>query len=307
MSTKKINAGSKSINKKSKTNIVDSDNKIMRKKSNIKRSRVIKKINSGSKTMKKPDNAHKDTKVCIKCKQIRNKNEMVPGRIYCEECHNEAIKQDKIICNSCGELKKLDEIAKRRTFCRICKRSRDLESYHRNKENPAKKKKRKKWAKKYHQTYLKKPETIDRISVYRNTSTYKRHRLEWQRNYLATNIQARIASRMRTRIRECIKNRTDRSMDLLGCPMEQLIAWLEYNFNDNISWSNYGSYWHMDHLTPCASFDMTKKADQFVCFNWTNIVPCEANKNLSKGAKIDKKLIRYYDNRCNDFIDDFSS
>ena len=63
----------------------------------------------------------------------------------------------------------------------------------------------------------------------------------------------------------------------------------------------------MDHLRPCASFDMTKESDRYECFNWSNVVPCEARENESKSATIDKKLIKYYDKCCNEFIDEYTS
>jgi len=52
-----------------------------------------------------------------------------------------------------------------------------------------------------------------------------------------------------------------------------------------MSWDNYGSYWHIDHIRPCASFDLTDPEQQKDCFDFTNLQPLEAKENIRKGAK----------------------
>ncbi len=84
-------------------------------------------------------------------------------------------------------------------------------------------------------------------------------------------------------------------MEILGCSIEQIRAWLEYNFDDDMNWENMGSYWHIDHVKPCASFDFAEdEEDIYECFGWKNLRPCEGTENISKGDKVDKKLIEKY-------------
>ena len=52
-----------------------------------------------------------------------------------------------------------------------------------------------------------------------------------------------------------------------------------------MTWDNHGE-WHIDHIKPCASFDLTDADQQRECFNYTNLQPLWAKDNLSKGAKI---------------------
>ena len=50
-----------------------------------------------------------------------------------------------------------------------------------------------------------------------------------------------------------------------------------------MSWDNYKhNGWHMDHIRPCASFDLTDKKQQLVCFNWINLTPAWAKDNVRK-------------------------
>ena len=50
-----------------------------------------------------------------------------------------------------------------------------------------------------------------------------------------------------------------------------------------MSWENRSlSTWHIDHIRPCESFDLTDKEQQKVCFNYRNQQPLPAKENLSK-------------------------
>jgi hypothetical protein len=51
-----------------------------------------------------------------------------------------------------------------------------------------------------------------------------------------------------------------------------------------MSWNNYGK-WHLDHIKPCASFDLSKKQEQKICFHYSNFQPLWAKDNLIKGLK----------------------
>jgi HNH endonuclease. len=53
-----------------------------------------------------------------------------------------------------------------------------------------------------------------------------------------------------------------------------------------MSWDNYGrDGWHIDHIRPCASFDLTDPEQQRQCFHYTNLQPLWAADNIRKGAK----------------------
>jgi hypothetical protein len=67
--------------------------------------------------------------------------------------------------------------------------------------------------------------------------------------------------------------------------VEQLRQHLEAQFTDGMSWDNYGrDGWHIDHIRPCASFDLTDPEQQRQCFHYTNLQPLWAADNIRKGA-----------------------
>jgi hypothetical protein len=70
----------------------------------------------------------------------------------------------------------------------------------------------------------------------------------------------------------------------LDYSLESLIAHLESKFTDGMSWENYGK-WHVDHIKPCALFDMTKPEDFQQCWSLSNLQPLWALDNYKKGVK----------------------
>lgn len=51
-----------------------------------------------------------------------------------------------------------------------------------------------------------------------------------------------------------------------------------------MSWSNYGD-WHIDHIIPCAAFDLNDELEQKACFHYTNLQPMWAKENIQKSDK----------------------
>lgn len=73
---------------------------------------------------------------------------------------------------------------------------------------------------------------------------------------------------------------------LLGCSTKELSKYLESKFTPEMSWENYGSYWHIDHIIPLSYFDMTKLEDQKQCCNYKNLQPLTAIENMKKGNRL---------------------
>ncbi len=71
---------------------------------------------------------------------------------------------------------------------------------------------------------------------------------------------------------------------MIGCTPRELKAHLESLFTQGMSWANYGQ-WHVDHVNPCARFDLTSEAQQRMCFHFSNLQPLWAADNWSKGDR----------------------
>lgn len=106
---------------------------------------------------------------------------------------------------------------------------------------------------------------------------------------LQSNPQYKIACNLRRRINAVLKgiSKSQSSMKLLGCDMSTFMKHIESQFVEGMNWDNYGYYgWHIDHIRPCVSFDLTKPEEQAKCFHYTNLQPLWAKDNLSKRATI---------------------
>jgi len=92
---------------------------------------------------------------------------------------------------------------------------------------------------------------------------------------------------LRTRIWKALKKnqKSDSTMKLTGCTTEQLKKYIESKFEDGMSWDNYGT-WHIDHIIPCAQFDLSDPEQQKICFHYTNLQPMWKEDNMRKGARL---------------------
>jgi hypothetical protein len=131
------------------------------------------------------------------------------------------------------------------------------------------------WYKKYYQSYYK--ENADKIKL--NVKNYRRKRAQEDINF-------RLLIRYRTRLYKALKGicKSLRTTELIGCSIEELKRHLEKQFKDGMSWNNYGE-WHVDHIIPCAMFDLTNEEELRKCFHYTNLQPLWAEENIRKSSK----------------------
>ena len=119
---------------------------------------------------------------------------------------------------------------------------------------------------------------------------------EQRKERIKTDLNFKFRSYIRTRLINAIKRqyglKAQSSMELLGCSIEDARKHLESKFDLFMTWENHGSYWHIDHIIPCASFDLTDPEQQKKCFHYTNLQPLEAIENIKKSDKILRKYIK---------------
>lgn len=98
----------------------------------------------------------------------------------------------------------------------------------------------------------------------------------------------RIGKVISKQLKKAGAKKSQTTVKYLGCTIAELMTYLENQFQEGMSWDNHGLYgWHIDHIRPCASFDLTDKKQAKQCFHHTNLQPLWAEDNLRKGAKWD--------------------
>lgn len=194
-------------------------------------------------------------------------------------------------CSKCHTDKELDEFPTysghpewRRGICKDCKRIRNNEySKRRNKRDGEKVRARNaKWAAENREHDLARKCEYNR--------EHKADYLKWHRERRKTNIGFRLVGVLRCRLRMALKGITKSAstMEMLGCSTEELRRHLELKWRDDMTWGNYGGKygWQIDHIVPCASFDLTKEDEQKKCFHFSNLQPLWAKDNRAKGTKL---------------------
>jgi hypothetical protein len=140
------------------------------------------------------------------------------------------------------------------------------------------------WAKAY---YKSRSDYFKRLQS-KYQKTHKVQYNKYRRERRIDDINFKLRYYLSNRIRGCLKlkYKFTHFNNLLGCSVEQLKQHLEQQFKPGMSWENYGYYgWHIDHIRPCASFDLSKPDKQKQCFHYTNLQPLWAKDNMSKGSR----------------------
>jgi len=152
--------------------------------------------------------------------------------------------------------------------------------------------------KKYYQNHkkeileqCKKYKTNNNLKIKERRKNYNNiHRKEinqYQRNKLKTDLNYRFTRNLQTRINCALKGicKSKRTLDLLGCSLDFFRFYFQSKFQSGMSWKNYGK-WEIDHIIPCARFNLTKPEAQEKCFNYKNLQPLWKLDNKIKGKRI---------------------
>jgi hypothetical protein len=118
----------------------------------------------------------------------------------------------------------------------------------------------------------------------------KDEKTKWCADERKSNMNYRIKKSLAARLRTVLQKETT-TMSYIGCPIQYLREWFEYNFTSKMNWKNYGSYWHIDHIIPVECFDLQNETEKYICWNWTNLVPLDKTTNCSKKCFIVKTQV----------------
>jgi hypothetical protein len=97
----------------------------------------------------------------------------------------------------------------------------------------------------------------------------------WYKNKYHTDVEFKMIELLRKRINSSLKNnsKSNSTKTLLGCTVQECRLHLEKQFKPEMTWCNHGKIWEIDHIKPCASFDLIKEEEQKKCFHFLNLQP----------------------------------
>jgi len=115
----------------------------------------------------------------------------------------------------------------------------------------------------------------------------------WERRQerMKTNPALRLRKTVSMTVREALKRQMSSkngasTFEYLPYTPLQLMEHIESQFDEHMSWDNYGDYWHLDHIVPQAAliYDSLTHPNFQKCWALNNLQPLEKTKNISKGA-----------------------
>ena len=93
--------------------------------------------------------------------------------------------------------------------------------------------------------------------------------------------RANMSSRISVAMRANKISKPAESEKLMGTTWAEFRKWIDSQLKEGMTPENYGE-WHLDHVRPCASFDLAEEAQCFVAFNWRNYQPMWGLENIEK-------------------------
>jgi len=134
--------------------------------------------------------------------------------------------------------------------------------------------------------YKRNSEKFRKIAKERNKKKYfieykTKYNREYGRKRRKTDYKFKLNSNISSYISQCLKDRKkERGWEyLVGYTLKDLIKHIEKQFNNDMSWDNYGSYWHIDHIKPKSLFKVDEIKE---CWALENLQPLEASENIKK-------------------------
>ena len=197
-------------------------------------------------------------------------------------------------CTKCKKKKPLTEYHKLkgasdgvRSNCKACHLSSAKRYYQENKDAVCER------VKDYREKNIDVVRAKDRAYGKANRTKLSDYSKTYKRNKRATDMDFRIMQSLRSRLQKALDGtvKSSTTKELLGCNPDELRGHIESQFTNGISWDNYGVYgWHIDHIIPCASFDLTDPEQQKECFHYTNLQPLWWRDNIIKSDKLPHEL-----------------
>lgn len=145
------------------------------------------------------------------------------------------------------------------------------------------------YRKRYREENKDKKSAYDREHYQENRDERIAQTVAYKRNRLQTDDAFRLLGACRTRLRHALngKQKTAKTLELLGCTPDELLEHLERTMSPEVrALRDEGVEIVVDHIIPCAAFDFSIAEHQRVCFNYTNLQYLDAPTNMSKSDKL---------------------
>ena len=201
------------------------------------------------------------------------------------------VKAEKKTCSKCKVLKCTSEfyVFKRYTkkglktyvqsYCKACKKKKDADwvkanrAKHNEHQRECRRRKKLGIQRKPRQTYEER------------WAKKRKYQRKYQRERYQSDPSYKLMMNLRSRVRQALKGKSKSAATekLLGICVDECRKYIEALFTEGMSWD---SDIHIDHIVPCASFDLSDPEQQRRCFHHTNLQPLWGPENLEKSDRM---------------------
>ena len=192
-------------------------------------------------------------------------------------------KEGKKRCTKCDSIKLFEDYSPQKAGfmgvtakCKVCANEYDKDFQSKNPTRAKRDKSPK--AKEYRKQY-----------IAENKDWWRKYEREYRSSRKQEDMFFKIKSNLSSRLSDLIKNRIigQRTVELLGCDKDTFLQHLESQFTEGMTWENYGlKGWHVDHIMPISSYDLTNEDEVKKACHYTNLQPLWWQDNLEKGDKV---------------------
>lgn len=105
-------------------------------------------------------------------------------------------------------------------------------------------------------------------------------------NEIKKDTDKRLKQKVKSAMSNSVRfNKSNQYLNMVGYTVQDLKEHLESKFREGMSWDNYGrGGWHIDHIRPLASFDLTQELEFIRAWGLYNLQPLWESENCSKGS-----------------------
>lgn len=123
----------------------------------------------------------------------------------------------------------------------------------------------------------------NKAECYKKTQIYIKNRVK-------TDPQFKLRTLLRSRLSAALRNKAKQGSSVrdLGMSIKDFLVYLNVDcfHRYGIPYTGNEKLFHIDHIRPLASFDLTNKEELLKAIRWDNLQVLTVEQNLSKGAKL---------------------
>jgi len=184
--------------------------------------------------------------------------------------------KDTKVCSHCKEIKPLTKFCKHtgrkdgyNNECKLCCKKRH---------------------KRYRAEHIEETKLYNKHHRTKNPKEIKLYHNKYVKNKYKTDVAFKISCICRNMVANALNGKPKKAhtMEYFMCSRKEFRDHIEKQFKLWMNWKNHGNgagKWNVDHIIPCAFFNMLDPVEVYMCCRYQNLQPISWEDNMIKKAK----------------------